>query len=78
MEDQDLVALLTSFGIRIVILLVMEVNYQFIATVARTAHFIHVLMAIFASIEMRTEVFSLWTYFYMIFYKFDDSIKKKL
>ena len=58
MEAKDLHALLTSCDIHIVIPLVMEVNCQFIATVARMAHFIDVMKATYVLMEMRIKVFS--------------------
>ena len=61
MEAKALHARLTSFDIRIVILLVMEENYQFIATVVRMAHFIAVMMATYVLMEIRIKVFSLET-----------------
>ena len=55
---------LNSFGIHIVILLVMEVNYQFIATVVRMAHSIDVMMATYVLTEIQIKVFSLKTHSY--------------
>ena len=78
LEAGVLHVLLNSFGIPIVILLVMEVNYQFIATVVRVAHFIDVMMATYVLTEIQIKVFSLKTHSYQtLFCIFDDLMKKK-
>ena len=64
MEARVLHVPLNCFGIHIVILLVMEVNYQFIATVVRMAHFIDVMMATYVLTEIQIKVFSLKTHSY--------------
>ena len=76
MEAKDSHALPTSFGTHIVILLVMEVNYQLTATVVRMAHFIDVTMANYVLMEMRIKVFS--CVHDIVGHYYDESVKKKL
>ena len=59
---------LLSFDIHTVIPLVTEKSYQLIATVAKMAHFIDVMMATYVSTETRIKVFPLLTYIYLIFF----------